>query len=56
MKMIIRMFCAAALVVGALSLTGCGDKKGDDKGATNTNATAKGAVNNNNTNAPKANP
>ncbi len=30
MKMIIRMLCAAALVFGAVSLTGCGDK---DKGA-----------------------
>ena len=27
MKMIARMFCAAALVLGALSLTGCGDKE-----------------------------
>ena len=27
MKMIVRMFCAVALVAGALSLTGCGDKK-----------------------------
>ena len=26
MKMIARMFCAAALVLGALSLTGCGGK------------------------------
>ena len=26
MKMIARMFCAAALVLGAFSLTGCGDK------------------------------
>ena len=27
MKMIARMFCAVALVAGALSLTGCGDKE-----------------------------
>ena len=27
MKMIVRMFCAVALVAGALSLTGCGDKE-----------------------------
>lgn len=39
MKMIIRMFCAVALVAGALSLTGCGDKKADDKG-TNGAATS----------------
>ena len=33
MKMIARMFCAAALVLGALSLTGCADKakEGDAK-------------------------
>ena len=38
MKMIIRMFCAVALVVGALSLTGCGDKKAD---SSDTNKTGK---------------
>ena len=27
MKMIVRMFCAVALVAGALSLTGCGDQE-----------------------------
>ena len=27
MKMIVRMFCAVALVAGALSLTGCGDEQ-----------------------------
>ena len=50
MKMIARMFCAAALVLGALSLTGCGDKdaKKDDKGST-TNKPAVTAP----TNAPK---
>lgn len=35
MKMIIRMFCAVALVAGALSLTGCGDKSKKDEGGTN---------------------
>ena len=44
MKMIIRMFCAVALVAGALSLTGCGDKKADAKDTnTVTNAAAKAA-------------
>ena len=42
MKMIARMFCAAALVIGAVSLTGC------DKGATTeakgTNAVAQAAA------------
>ena len=34
MKMIIRTLCAAALVLGAVSLTGCGDK-GDKANGTN---------------------
>ena len=42
MKMIIRMFCAVALVAGALSLTGCGDKKADGK---DTNKPAQTATN-----------
>ena len=41
MKMIIRMFCAVALVAGALSLTGCGDKKADEKAGTNAAKTAE---------------
>ncbi len=50
MKMIARMFCAAALVLGALSLTGCGDKKAEAPKPADTNkvekakADAKGAV------------
>ena len=37
MKMIARMFCAAALVLGAVSLTGCGEKTDapDTKATTN---------------------
>ena len=33
MKMIIRTLCAAALVFGAASLSGCGDKAAADKAA-----------------------
>ena len=33
MKMIARMFCAAALVLGALSLAGCGGKEEPKKDA-----------------------
>ena len=44
MKMIARMFCAAALVIGALSLTGCGDKKdAPAKGGTNAGSNAPAA-------------
>ena len=43
MKMIIRMFCAVALVAGALSLTGCGDKKADAAKPADTNAVQKAA-------------
>ena len=43
MKMIVRMFCAVALVAGALSLTGCGDKEAPAAGATSTNAVAAAA-------------
>ena len=43
MKMIIRTLCAAALVFGALSLTGCGDKKdGSDTNKTKSAATSNG--------------
>ena len=43
MKMIARMFCAAALVLGAISLTGCGDKKdGSDTNKTKSAATSNG--------------
>lgn len=41
MKMIARMFCAVALVLGAVSLTGCDKPAGDAKG---TNTTAKAAA------------
>ena len=46
MKMIARMFCAAALVIGALSLAGCKDKaaEGDAKAATNQVQKAADAV------------
>ena len=47
MKMIVRMFCAVALVVGALSLTGCGDKepaKDAKAPATDVKAAAKDAA------------
>ena len=43
MKMIARMFCAAALVLGAISLTGCGDKKADAAKPADTNAVQKAA-------------
>ena len=44
MKMIARMFCAAALVIGALSLTRCGDKKdAPAKGGTNAGSNAPAA-------------
>ena len=45
MKMIVRMFCAVALVAGALSLTGCGDeaKPTDAKGTNAVAAAAKDA-------------
>ena len=49
MKMIARMFCAAALVLGALSLTGCGkdeQKKDAPKTGTNTAAQAANTVTN----------
>ena len=39
MKMIIRMFCAVALVAGALSLTAC--SKDEAKTGKDTNAAAK---------------
>ncbi len=42
MKMIVRMFCAVALVAGALSLTGCGDKK--DQPAADAKAAAADAA------------
>ncbi len=52
MKMIARMFCAAALVLGALSLAGCGGKeepkKDAPKATTNTPAATP------TTNAPAA--
>ena len=43
MKMIARMFCAAALVLGALSLTGCGEKKDDAAAKKDTNTVQKAA-------------
>ena len=42
MKMIARMFCAAALVLGAFSLVGCDQKK--DEAAKPAAAEAKDAV------------
>ena len=42
MTMIIRTLCAAALVFGAASLTGCGDKAAADKA--DTSKTAKAAA------------
>ena len=39
--MIARMFCAAALVLGALSLTGCGDKKAEAPKPADTNKVEK---------------
>ena len=42
MKMIARMFCAAALVLGAFSLVGCDAKK--DEAAKPAAADAKAAV------------
>ena len=50
MKMIVRMLCAAALVLGAASLTGCGDKKDDS--AANKSGDQKKAVAPATTNAP----
>ena len=51
MKMIIRMLCAAALVFGAVSLTGCGDKdKGKDSKPTNGKPTGAQASGQSNTN------
>ena len=41
--MIARMFCAAALVLGAVSLTGCGDKAAKPADAKGTNAVAAAA-------------
>ena len=41
MKMIIRTLCAAALVFGAVSLTGCGDKDKKDGDKTNTTKTTQ---------------
>lgn len=38
MKMIARMFCAAALVLGAVSLTGCGEKTETPDAKATTNA------------------
>ncbi len=43
MKMIARMFCAAALVLGAISLTGCGDKTDEAAKPVDTNAVQKAA-------------
>ena len=43
MKMIARMICAAALVLGALSLTGCGEKKDDAAAKKDTNTVQKAA-------------
>ena len=42
MKMIARMFCAAALVIGAVSLTGC-DKDAPKADAKGTNTVAPAA-------------
>ena len=42
MKMIARMFCAAALVIGAVSLTGC-DKDAPKADAKGTNTVAQAA-------------
>ena len=43
MKMIARMFCAAALVLGALSLTGCGEKAKEADAKADTNKVQKAA-------------
>ena len=43
MKMIARMFCAAALVLGAISLTGCGDKTDEAAKPVDTNSVQKAA-------------
>jgi len=43
MKMIARMFCAAALVLGAFSLVGCDAKKDDAAKPADTNKVQKAA-------------